>query len=217
MLERLLIFLQTLLTRNQLPTLKAAITQFDLTLDVADLEDIQVILSAGAVNMQSKQFKILENARIETELTLGPDRIRKSPYRVSTSLATASGVISGKIKTNRRTSVLKRLMPKQSIVARGDLEILGQILDIKDTLGAAEADGKLTLSIPIQDEGDAKFLITADARTKDGRIDGFRLRDSKAKLEIDKDQMKLLDGVLSLNDKTYGDLVVRLSLTRGWN
>jgi len=172
------------------PDLNVNIQGIDLTVENGGWDDMDIAADVSSIHLAVEDYPILENSRLILQGSFEDELLKTEKLSISTPYVDADGGLSAAFVVDRNAKTLEEIVIDVDAGVKGDLEMLGRVLDIPSTKGPVEGKLKGRFNVPLLGKKSPEFKLAADVQSKGAQIFDFKLFDSKAKLSIDKDKIK---------------------------
>ncbi len=177
-------------TGASLPDLNVNVQGIDLTVDNNGWDNMDVAADVSSIYLAVEDYPILENSRLFLQGSFEDDLFKTEKLTVSTPYIDADGSINAALVVNRNAKRLDEVIIDIKSGVKGDLEMLGRVLDIPGTKGPVDGEVVGRFNIPLFGDAESGFKLNADVKSHGAQIFDFKLFDSTAKLTIDHDKIK---------------------------
>jgi hypothetical protein len=175
----------------------------NLEVGIDGWDDIEVSLDADGINATRGPGWLLEEAKIETSLSLRGSKVTATRLKIAGERLKVDGSALTKINADAK-GILQSLDLTLDAGVEGDLSVLGSILDIPETQGRTKGKVRLDAFAPVEANLPANFGVAVEGSVEDARLGGIRLHNSKAKLKIDSEKILFEDIDIIVGETHHG-------------
>lgn len=190
-------------------TLDSQATNLDLSLD--SIDDIDGQIDIGNFNLALGANSLLENSSISTEFKLKQGKISTNLLKLTGErLSLDQAILTGEILTHGSDRRLDGIKLGLGGRTRGNLSLLGSILDLANTHGKLAGDLRAEVILPIGSDSllgsDVRYSAEGELQLEDGVLDDFRLYDSTVSFRLNQDKIVFPDIDLAIDGQSYGHI-----------
>ncbi len=177
----------------------------DMALTIQGWDSATLALSAADVGLRAGGTTYLSGANLVADATYNTNTVDLKISRMDSAGLSGDGSVRVTMDQLLPQLNLRRISGEASVRLKGDIGIVGAILDIPETLGPAKASVLAKFSVPVGDApGKADFSVVADTESAGARFGGYKLHEFKARLDIDANRIAFEDVRLFMGEKNYG-------------
>lgn len=182
----------------------------DMALTVQGWDSATLSMSAADVGLRAGVTTYLTGAKVVADATYNTNTVDLKISRMESAGLSGDGSVRVTMDQLLPQMNLRKIAGEATVNLKGDIGIVGAILDIPETLGPAKASARAKFSVPVGDpkgrgaREKAEFSVVADTESAGARFGGFKLHNFKARLDIDADRIAFDDVRLFMGDKNYG-------------
>jgi hypothetical protein len=182
-----------------------AISGLDLTVWIKNLDNLEAELDATAVGIRSFGRSLVEEVRVGGEFNFKNGKVYDSSVSIKSALLDLKGSVDLELETKGADDLVKAVAAKIKLEGSGDLTVLGNILEIENTKGAADAKATIAVRVPIGSAAPPELLVEAHGKSKNARINDFQLYDSETDLVVNTEKVEFKNIKVMVGDKQYAD------------
>lgn len=173
-------------------------TDFDLTVDLQGLRRGEGSLEVWGVRLQDEIFSYVEGARVSAQVSWEEDGAEIT----SLILEDSRWSFEARMKAGEQLS-LERGQLDLSADVKGDLSVVGLLLDVGDNLGMVQ--GNLSGKVGWGESLQLQLALEGDMQVSSGSLFGFQLFDSNLRLGISAHQLRFSEVLIQEAGTLYAE------------
>ncbi len=192
-------------TKEAKPPLKAeffegSVEGLDLNLNFESWKKADLDIYVERANLKNGPNSLLENGKLNSkfrlrELTIGTEFVELESARLN-----VNSDVKAELELNN-VNELSKITLKSTGEAKGDLSVLGSVLDIEKTSGKTEAKFNAAVKIPVSSKEKLALEVLGEAKVTSGKMFDFKLFNAAAKFKVDLEKIVFEKITLAPKDK----------------
>lgn len=169
----------------------------DLEVSIKAWDEIDLAIDAADVTLRAAGTTYIAGAGLSATVDYNSNTVDAKIRRLDS--AGLRGFGGGRIEVDQilPTLDISRISGVAELDVSGDIRLVGSLLDIPGTYGSAKVKVKSSFDVPVGERKRGSiapsYTIFADVESMGARFGGFKLLESRAKLDIDAGRIKFSD------------------------